>query len=101
MKKREGAPVIGIWALEIMVKVLFFAALRETLKCAELNVSISGTMSIDDFKKLVSDQLPDSGEMFARQDTLCSVNQNILSVNSAPPIKDGDEVAFFPPVTGG
>ena len=39
-------------------------------------------------------------ELFTReQGPLCSINQQMASEDS--PIKSGDEVAFFPPVTGG
>ena len=49
------------------------------------------------------DTVADLWELFtdshAEADVLCAVNENYVSKNQR--LENGDEVAFFPPVTGG
>jgi len=83
-----------------MIKVLYFARLRETLGLSgeELGLpqdaTVAGLMALLTTRGNVWSQAFDSG-----QPLRAAVNQNLVK-NSAV-IKDGDEVAFFPPVTGG
>ena len=82
-----------------MIKVLFFARLKDQLECDQLEVNPQHLETVD---QLVS-QLSEQGEAWQTSlrapQILVAVNQNMAQFNS--PIKDGDEVAFFPPVTGG
>ena len=66
-----------------------------------------GRMSIDEVRELV-DQLQaqlcmDGGvrwrEVLTRPNVIRAVNQCVVTDNAR--LHDGDEVAFFPPVTGG
>ena len=82
-----------------MVKVLFFADLREKLGVAEHTVSIDESIPLESLKKMVGDSIPAAKEIFSRSDVLCAINQEMRNTDLL--IKDGDEVAFFPPVTGG
>lgn len=82
------------------VKVLYFASLREALGTSgeELNlptgVATTGTLR---------DHIAARGEpwsQLARAKNLrCAVNQAMVGFEAA--VQAGDEVAFFPPVTGG
>ena len=80
-----------------MVKVVFFARIREQLECAELNMEASSLESL-----VVS--LKQRGELWARilsePNLICAVNQVVFDGNDRK-LEQGDEVAFFPPVTGG
>ena len=83
------------------VKVLFFAALREQLgtACEEIELP-SGISTVAGLRE----HLKSRGGAFEKafgQKTLVrsAVNQDM--VRSSERIKAGDEVAFFPPVTGG
>lgn len=82
-----------------MIKVLFFASLKETLDCEALEVTDA---SIDTVAKL-REQLAQKGDAWATNigasNTLVAVNQAMS--NDQKVLKSGDEVAFFPPVTGG
>jgi molybdopterin synthase sulfur carrier subunit len=75
------------------IDVKFFASLRETLGRANAEVTFTPGMSVENVWQASTDNQP----MIAN--TLCAVNQEYVSFSSL--IKDGDEVAFFPPVTGG
>ncbi len=83
------------------VKVLFFASLREQLGVAQEEVEIAGELStIAELQR----QLASRGEAwrsaFSGAKLLrCAVNQDMASPSTS--IRAGDEVAFFPPVTGG
>lgn len=82
-----------------MIKVVFFAALREQLNCDELSLDSADIATIADVKQ----QLAAKGELWQQVlnngSLLCAVNHDM--VDSSHSVKSGDEVAFFPPVTGG
>lgn len=76
------------------VNVLLFASLRECFGQQALQLQLKTATSVGDLWQLLSgtnDRLPDR--------VLCAVNQQY--VDPAMMLCDGDEVAFFPPVTGG
>ncbi|MGJ8690969.1 MAG: molybdopterin converting factor subunit 1 [Thalassotalea sp.] len=81
-----------------MIKVLFFASLREQLNCQSLNITAE-VASVAALKEQLLVLHPEWQEYFANASLLTAVNQAMCNENSA--IKSGDEVAFFPPVTGG
>lgn len=75
------------------IKVKFFATLRESLGIDQVDVAASSSLNVSDVWQLATDgiDMPDH--------VLCAVNLEHVPPDTA--IKDGDEVAFFPPVTGG
>lgn len=83
-----------------MIKVLFFARLREELgeSVVEVPVEEAGTTVADLLSGLAA-----RGDGWARalaaDNLLCAVNQEQSDRSST--VRDGDEVAFYPPVTGG
>jgi sulfur-carrier protein len=83
-----------------MINILFFAALRERLNCEQYQLNHNG--NILDVAAVLC-QLKDINnnwhQELSRADLLCALNQQLVSLNT--PVKDGDELAFFPPVTGG
>jgi molybdopterin synthase sulfur carrier subunit len=81
-----------------MIKILFFAYLRERLDLAQIDYELTSEKTVADILK----ELTAKGEpwnILAEQDVLIAVNQTLSSKSES--IKDGDELAFFPPVTGG
>jgi sulfur-carrier protein len=81
-----------------MIKIQFFAGLRERLDCAKINMPYSGEQSVEDLKL----ELLTRGEQWqalSDNSVLYALNQSICQSDAK--VNDGDEVAFFPPVTGG
>jgi molybdopterin synthase sulfur carrier subunit len=82
-----------------MIKVVFFAALREQLACSELTVSSEDVTTVADLKCQLANKNAQWQALFGNTSLLSAVNHEL--VDSEQVIKSGDEVAFFPPVTGG
>jgi sulfur-carrier protein len=82
-----------------MIKLLFFAQLREKLECSQLDYPLTVAMTITDLKKLLASKGGQWRQVFTDQQVLTAVNQ--IMGNDDSLVADGDEVAFFPPVTGG
>ena len=84
-----------------MIKVLFFARVKEELSCASLELSWRD--SVADLNSLQMQLGKEAGtlwhEVLGRPNMIRAVNQAVVSGNCL--LSDGDEVAFFPPVTGG
>lgn len=75
------------------IKVLFFASLRDELGMSELDIEVDRVATVAD----VWSQITAGTSM--PSNLLMALNQEY--VNPDAPVKEGDEVAFFPPVTGG
>ncbi len=82
-----------------MIKIVFFAALREQLDCAELSIASADINTVADIKQLLSAKNDQWQQTFSNASLLSAVNHDM--VDSSHSVKSGDEVAFFPPVTGG
>lgn len=81
-----------------MIKVLYFARLREELNTT--SESIQAVPDLRSLKTLLTARGGEWAELFSdNQLVMASVNQEMADLDT--PLVDGDEVAFFPPVTGG
>ncbi|UTW02440.1 MoaD/ThiS family protein [Amphritea atlantica] len=81
-----------------MVNVLFFASLREALGVGQVSYQLDCSVSAAGLVEQLQAQGVEWQKALSGQ-LLCSVNQDIVPLDTV--ISDGDEVAFFPPVTGG
>ena len=84
-----------------MSEVHYFANIRETLGIAREQVPVGTATTVS---ALIETLVQTHGSRWqsvfnADNKVLVAVNQVIVPRTAA--IKDGDEVAFFPPVTGG
>jgi len=75
------------------IKVRYFASLKESVGRSEDELAFSEAIAVVD----VWLQANNDAELPAN--ILAAVNMEYVSFDSL--VKDGDEVAFFPPVTGG
>ena len=84
-----------------MLNLVFFARVKEQLGCARM--TLDWDESLATLEGLKSHLCSLNGETWVKvlnEDNLvCAVNQIVVDQNHK--ISDGDEVAFFPPVTGG
>ena len=74
------------------INVRFFASLRERIGVTRTEVQADTVSNVRDVWLAVSHQPLD-------EEMLIAVNRNYASPDHT--VVDGDEVAFFPPVTGG
>lgn len=85
----------------MLLSVLYFARLRESLGLAQEEIALPADLNnvgqLLDFLRargtIWQDALKDSSSVRV------AVNQDLAAKDTA--LKDGDEVALFPPVTGG
>ena len=81
-----------------MIRVLFFAQVRELTDTGEIEVAETYATA-----ELLRAALAARSERWAlaldKENLLVAVNQTLTSLSH--PLQDGDEGAFFPPVTGG
>ncbi len=84
-----------------MITVLYFASLREKLKLASEEIELPPEVdSIESLVELLTHKHNANWvEVLVQSKVLVAVNQSLTQFSAS--IKDGDEVAFFPPVTGG
>lgn len=82
-----------------MIKVLFFARLREQLECAELELAAADVVDLTGLRSRLLELHPHWYEFLRNEQILMALNQTLIKGNAV--VNDGDEVAFFPPVTGG
>lgn len=75
------------------IQVRFFASLREQLGVADKQLEASADMTVFQVWQLTT------GQAALPPNVLMAVNMDYVAENQV--VVDGDEVAFFPPVTGG
>lgn len=84
-----------------MIRVCYFASLREQLGLAEEPLELpAGVADLAGLRAWLRGRGGVWAEALAEsRPVLCAVNQVMARPEQA--VVDGDEVAFFPPVTGG
>ena len=83
------------------IKLRFFASVREKLALSEEQVVVPDhILSVADLRAWLILRGENWSEALAEERALrIAVNQEVASIDAL--LRDGDEVAFFPPVTGG
>jgi len=82
----------------VSVKILYFASLKEALGMAGESVELpAGVATVGALR----DWLVGRGreKLASAKNLRCAVNQDMAGLDA--PVREGDEIAFFPPVTGG
>ncbi len=75
------------------ITVKFFASLRETIGNAEMDLDADNITTAADVWQIATNNHDPVSNM------LVAINMEYANLDET--VKDGDEVAFFPPVTGG
>ncbi|MBE2894231.1 molybdopterin synthase sulfur carrier subunit [Spirabiliibacterium falconis] len=81
-----------------MITVRFFAQVRELVQCDELQLDRTFETA-EQLRQMLCEKGDKWALALTRGKLLVAINQELVSLEH--PILDGDEVAFFPPVTGG
>jgi len=83
------------------MKIIYFSWLKETLGTSEENVMPPASIkNIDNLIKWLSAKSIKHKKVFLKSKNIrCAINRQI--VNKSSKIKNKDEIAFFPPFTGG
>ncbi len=83
-----------------MLRVLFFARVREALDCTSLELEFApGLAQLDDLQEHLCQRGEQWRAVLEEDNMIRAVNHVVAAGNQ--PLADGDEVAFYPPVTGG
>lgn len=82
-----------------MITVLFFAQLKEQLKTDKVQLNINTPCKVSDVMSVLLKENPQWQSSLDNRTLLSAVNQDMVPMDTD--VKDGDEIAFFPPVTGG
>ena len=78
----------------MQVSVKYFASLRELMGESSVFIDIDKESSVDDvWRRVTKDKKIEIDNIMA--------TVNMEYVKSSQVVRDGDEIAFFPPVTGG
>ncbi len=78
------------------MNILYFASLKENLKISSEQINLTTTTTVKQLREIL---IKKHGEHYFPNNILCAVNQEI-AIDSLI-IKETDEIAFYPPVTGG
>jgi molybdopterin synthase sulfur carrier subunit len=82
-----------------MINIVFFAALREQLGCDKLSLPDLNISNVSDVKDQLIERHPEWADFLSNNALLTAINHDMVNADSL--VVSGDEVAFFPPVTGG
>lgn len=83
----------------MLIRVRYFAALREAFG-AETLVDAAGLATVGALRDRLIASSPEHARLLGRDRAVrCALDQHLC--DDAAPLREGAEVAFFPPVTGG
>lgn len=81
------------------ITVRFFARLREELSTDTLTLEATPGLTAGQLLEQLSEKGGAWRQLSGEQPVMIAINQTMTKANQA--LQAGDEVAFFPPVTGG
>jgi len=76
-----------------MVNVKFFSSLREYVGHSDIELAMQSPLTVSEIWRQTT------ANKAMPPNTLCAINMEYAQLDDS--VKDNDEVAFFPPVTGG
>lgn len=81
------------------IKILYFASLKDKLGLVEEDMPLVGALSVREIKNLLL-MREGKWQVFAQDKNVLSALNHVM-VKDDVKVRNGDELAFFPPVTGG
>ncbi len=82
-----------------MVTVKFFAMLKTLAKSEGKQYDLASPVMVGELKELIKKDFPALAGLIDSRSLLVSVNQEFATRTTV--VKDGDEVGFLPPFSGG
>lgn len=82
-----------------MIRIIFFAQLRESLGVGEIQWPLHQDEKLESLLIALQSRSESWRKTLSNQNLLMSINKEFAKPDFI--VKPGDEVAFFPPVTGG
>jgi molybdopterin synthase sulfur carrier subunit len=83
-----------------MILISYFARYREQLKLGGEKLPLTSDLkTIEDVRQLLMARGETWKDVIGESNLMCALNQELCHPDQ--PIEDFDEIAFFPPVTGG
>jgi molybdopterin converting factor subunit 1 len=82
-----------------VIEILFFARLREALGLSRLTLELAEPVTVARLKALLAARGAPWQQALGQCQILAAVNQELADDTTT--VRPGDEVALFPPATGG
>ncbi|PTT26848.1 MoaD/ThiS family protein [Pseudomonas sp. HMWF021] len=83
-----------------MILINYFASYRDRLNLGGEKIPLNDNLrSIEDVRQMLMARGEEWREVLGSGNLMCALNQELCQPSAA--IEDYDEIAFFPPVTGG
>lgn len=89
----KGPPIMG------QVKIRFFASFREKTGLEEMTLDVGDKTTVAQIIDELTESLGGLKELFKGGSAIVAVNHEVVKPEST--VQDGDEIAIFPPVSGG
>ena len=82
------------------IRILYFASLREALGQGSEELALpAGIATLEGLRSHLAARGEPWAALARTKNLRAAINQSMAGAQA--PVKDGDEIAFFPPVTGG
>ena len=82
-----------------MARIKFFAHFRDAVGEDEIEVRVEGEKALTDVLDALKAHHPGIADILEDVSAIMAVNHQVGDANTM--VKDGDEIAIFPPVSGG
>lgn len=80
----------------MMIHILLFANLAQQAETEKVSIEVNSTLSVEEVRTLLQQKI---GKLTGIENALVAVNEEYVELTDQ--VKDGDTVAFIPPVSGG
>jgi len=81
------------------IKCLYFAAYREITDKKEELFDLEKTVNSKEFIEIILIKYPGLEKLIGK--SVLAINQEYIDRNAEVTLKEGDEIAFIPPISGG